>query len=171
MKWTLLIAAVILAGCGTATETTRTTEQPASADVLRKYESDFRPSDHDPVASAASAKDTARTASDTATSAEAGVPEEYVAGFRVQIFASTSIDAAKQKKEEAETLFPKEWFYIQYDAPTYKIRAGNFQQRYEAERFARQADEHGFKDSWPVPERVLKNPPPPQRKEPSPNGQ
>jgi hypothetical protein len=172
MKWTAMIAALILTGCGTATDVTKTTDQPAPADALRKYESEFRPSDHDPVAAAATAKDTARAATDSTESTDAGgEPVEYVPGFRVQIFASTSIDAAKQKKGEAETLFPKEWFYIQYDPPTYKIRAGNFQQRYEAERFVRQANDQGFKDSWAVPERVVKNPPPPQRKESTPSGQ
>lgn len=170
MKWTVMIAAVILTGCGTATDATKTKE-PAPGEALRKYESEFRPSDHDPVTASTAAKDTGSAPSDSMRVADEGVPVEYVPGFRVQIFASTSIDAAKQKKEEAETLFPNEWFYIQYDPPTYKIRAGNFQQRYEAERFARQANEHGFKESWAVPERVLKSPPPPQRKEPAPNGQ
>jgi hypothetical protein len=170
MKWTVMIAAVTLVGCGAATDVTKRTEQPPPADDLTKYESDFRPSDHDPVVASAMTTDTAGTVSESTSSVEAGVPVEYVPGFRVQIFASTSIDAAKQKKQDAEALFPTEWFYIQYDPPTYKIRAGNFQQRYEAERFARQADQQGFKESWAVPERVLKNPPPPQRTEPAPNG-
>jgi hypothetical protein len=164
MKWTIVIAAFLIAGCGSTNETTKKPDgQTPAGDNLRKYESDFRPSDHDPVDVAAALADTAIESTDTATAIDAAEPVECVQGFRVQIFASTSIDAAKQKKAEAEALFPKEWFYIQYDPPTYKIRVGNFLQRYEAERFARQADEQGFRDSWAVPERVIKNPPPVQR--------
>jgi hypothetical protein len=157
----LALAGLLLAGCGSTNEAAKKPEgQAAAGDNLQKYESDFRPSDHDPIDVAAAARDTLSETADTAAAVQPDQPVEYVQGFRVQIFASTSIDAAKQRKTEAEGLFPKEWFYIQYDPPTYKIRAGNFLQRYEAERFVKQADEQGFRDAWAVPERVIKNPPP-----------
>jgi hypothetical protein len=164
MKWLVIIAGLVVAGCASTTEKTRTEGTHPPEEDLRKYESDFRPSDHDPaVAVRHTTRDTARSVQDTEGNASDSLPEEYVSGYRVQIFVSTNIDAAKQKKGEAEALFPHEWFYLEYDAPTYKVRAGNFLQRYEAERFARLAGEQGFKDSWPVPERVLKNPPIPSR--------
>jgi hypothetical protein len=122
-------------------------------------ESDFRPSDLDPDAptreNGAGNRGPALTA-DTTGAVQASLEQEQ--GFRVQLFATPSIDEAKAKKEEAETQFPEERFYMEYDAPTYKIRAGNFKTRFDADRFARQLIEKGFPDSWAVPSRIYKNP-------------
>jgi hypothetical protein len=158
-----LIPAVLLSACSPGRETAR--ESPAAAgDALGRYESDFRPSDHDTLAALPSHADAPLTRQYRDTAGISAAPEgELVQGFRVQIYSSTDIDAAKARKLEAESYFPSEWFYLQYDPPTYKIRGGNFLQRYEAERFVRLAAEKGFGDSWAVPERVLKQPPPPAR--------
>jgi hypothetical protein len=163
---TLLIPAALLSACTPGRETTR--EQPASAprDAMVQYEADFRPSDHDTLPAATSRTGGPLLPQDRVNTGNTAAPEgegELVQGFRVQIYSTTDIDAAKAKKLEAESYFPSEWFYLQYDPPAYKIRGGNFLQRYEAERFARQAAEKGFKDSWAVPEKVLKQPPPPAR--------
>jgi hypothetical protein len=88
------------------------------------------------------------------------VPDQ-APGYRVQLISTTSIDEAKARKLYAESLFPAEWFYLQYDPPTYKIRAGNFLIRFDADRFRSQAVERGFAGAWVVPEHVFKNPPPP----------
>jgi hypothetical protein len=63
-------------------------------------------------------------------------------------------------KADAETQFPEEWFYVVYDAPTYKVRAGNFLERYEADRFGKLLAEKGYRDAWVVPEKVYKDAPP-----------
>jgi hypothetical protein len=85
-------------------------------------------------------------------------PNEYVSGFRVQIFSSTDIDEANGMKVAAEQRFPGEVFYVAYEPPTYKVRVGDFLQRYDADRLARTLREAGYSDSWIVPDRVLKNP-------------
>lgn len=162
----LLLAAAFLAGCGGGGGTSRETAPAERGDPLARFESDFRPSDHDtlpaPAAHAATAP-SARQGEAAQPSSPAPGEDELVPGFRVQIFATTDIDAAKAKKLEAESDFPSEWFYLQYDPPTYKIRGGNFIQRYEAERFVKLAVEKGFADSWAVPEKVFRQPPPPSR--------
>jgi hypothetical protein len=84
-----------------------------------------------------------------------------VQGFRVQILSTASIDSANARLREAAEAFPSEWYYLEYDAPTYKVRAGNFLTKYEADRFAKQLIERGYKTAWTVPQRVYKNPPPP----------
>ena len=153
----------LMTGCSSSPEATRGTSPSAPGDALGRWEADFRPSDHDTLAASAQRPGTAQRAgmSDTLSNAPpAGDESELVAGFRVQIFSTTDIDEANQKKAEAEADFPAEWFYMQYDPPAYKIRGGNFLERYEAERFARQAIEKGFKDSWAVPEKVLRHPEP-----------
>jgi hypothetical protein len=81
-----------------------------------------------------------------------------VQGFRVQVFSSTSIDAVRTKREEFESLFPEEWFYVEHHAPSYKLRAGNFLNRFEADRFARTLADQGYTEAWAVPEKVFKSP-------------
>jgi len=155
------LVCTIIAGCSSSPESSRETSSPAPKDVLARWEADFRPSDHDTLPAALQRPGASRTGGDSDTlqaSPGTGAESELVPGFRVQIFSTTDIDEANQKKAEAEADFPSEWFYMQYDPPTYKIRAGNFIERYEAERFARQAIDKGFTDSWAVPEKVLRQP-------------
>jgi hypothetical protein len=162
----VFIAVLVLAGCGGSTNATK--ESPGRTvprdEDLQTYEKEFRPSDHEPdvreggeanVLPPLPGKIGPRT--DSAVASD----EELVPGFRVQIFATADIDAAQQRKAEAENLFPDEVFYMQYDPPVYKIRGGNFKQRYEADRFARLAIDRGYPESWVVPEHVVKSPPAP----------
>ena len=161
------LAGALNAGCSSSPESSRTAPPPGPGDGLARWEADFRPSDHDtlsaPPPRAGVQGGSAGERDTLAASAPAGGESVLVPGFRVQIFSTTDIDEANQKKAEAEADFPAEWFYMQYDPPTYKIRGGNFLERYEAERFARQAIEKGFRDSWAVPEKVFRRVSPPDR--------
>jgi hypothetical protein len=160
-----LLAAGFIAGCSGGQQAARD-GSAESAEELHRYESDFRPSDHDPDRSPAhggAATNGSRPDTSAGYDPSLSADEEYVQGFRVQLFSTTSIDAAKAKRAEAESYFPGEWFYMQYDPPTYKLRAGNFRQRFEADRFARLAAEKGFTDAWTVPEKVFKRSPSPPR--------
>lgn len=161
-----LISAVfgglLLVGCKASQETEITKEQTRDEE-LRLYETTFRPSDYDRAAAPKAPLDTVKLteAEDSLfTPATTPVPEE-VSGFRVQIVTTTSIDEANRKKSLGESLFPDEWFYLEYDQPTFKIRAGNFLTRFEAERFRSQIAERGFSGAWVVPARVFRHPPPP----------
>jgi hypothetical protein len=164
----IALALGFLAGCGGSKEA----EKPSTVvdETLKKYEAQFRPSDYDPEPKGGSAH-SGQAFSDTADSVEMS-PEsstsmELVSGFRVQLVATSSIDEANAKKVEAEGIFPGEWIYVEYDPPSYKVRAGNFQNRVEADRFAKLASGKGFQEAWAVPERVYKSPPPPPRPSPS----
>jgi hypothetical protein len=160
----LFIPAALLSACSPGTEATHESPATGAQDAMGRYESDFRPSDHDTLPPPPSHADAPALRQNRDIPGNAAAPEgegELVQGFRVQIYSTTDIDAAKAKKLEAESYFPSEWFYLQYDPPTYKIRGGNFLQRYEAERFVRLAADKGFGDSWAVPEKVFKQPPPP----------
>jgi hypothetical protein len=160
----VLIPAALLSACSPGREATHESPSSGPQDALGRYEADFRPSDHDTLPAPPSysgAPLIQGKGENTGNSATAEA--ELVQGFRVQIYSTADIDAAKAKKLEAESDFPSEWFYLQYDPPTYKIRGGNFLQRYEAERFVKLAVEKGFADSWAVPEKVFKQPSPPAR--------
>jgi hypothetical protein len=157
----IVLSALFLARCGPSSETQKEDASPDSAEDLWKYEAEFHPSDYEPDVAAILDEIKQITKEDREAPAEihSTEPVELVSGFRVQIFASSNIDVANAAKLEAEGLFPQQWFYLVYDAPTYKIRAGNFVRRYDADKFAKLLAEQGYRDAWIVPERVYKNPP------------
>ena len=145
---------LLLIACGDTQEASREVK-------LKDYEATFRPSDFDEPVSDFFPDTQKVTRKDSSTAiAEITQAPEVTRGYRVQIFAATSYDDAMKTKSDAEAQFPDEWFYVVYDAPTYKVRAGNFVERYEADRFAKVLTEKGYRDSWVVPEKVFKNPPP-----------
>jgi hypothetical protein len=167
MKWAIAALVISLAGCGPSRDAAKEEAGKSTTEDVRRFESDFRPSDYDPdpeknihpSVTTSGVSDTPKTGEES---------PEQIQGYRVQIFQSASIDEAKAQKSAAESLFPLEWFYLQYDPPTYKVRAGNFASRFEADRFAKVMTEKGFPGSWAVPERVFKSPPNPPAREPQP---
>jgi len=159
-----LLCALLLVSCSSS----RSPEAEAGRAVaeLHSFESDFRPSDYEPDPMPPDLLPPTRTGADTIRldlppTETPEAPVEMISGYRVQVFSTTNIDTAKTRKAAAELQVPGIWFYLDYDPPTYKIRAGNFQNRYEAERFARTLAHQGYPDAWAVPQRVFKNPPPP----------
>lgn len=169
----IALSALFLAGCGPSSETTKKEDIPDHVKELWKSEAEFDPSDYNPDVAAILEEVNKSNEKDQEAMVEVTTtePVNFVSGFRVQIFASTNIDQANTAKLEAEALFPEQWFYLVYDAPTYKIRAGDFLQRYEADKFAKRLAEHGYYDAWIVPERVYKNPPMRPTPEQNPNNQ
>lgn len=158
-KLVLALGIISLTSCAATKETEQDSQK---GDILKQYEATFRPSDYDqplkdlfPEVRTSAGKDSSAGAIELPPQAL-----ELTQGYRVQIFATTSHDEATQMKADAETQFPEEWFYVVYDAPTYKLRAGNFLERYEADRFGKSLAEKGYRDAWVVPEKVYKNAPP-----------
>ena len=158
-KLVLTIAIGLLTSCGTLKESE---DESKGGARLREYEASFRPSDYDlplkdffPETHGPAGNDTTGTGSRIPPQ-----PPELIQGYRVQIFATSSYDDATNMKETVEAQFPDEWFYLVYDAPTYKLRVGNFIERYKADRFAKTLAEKGYKDAWVVLEKVYKEPPP-----------
>ena len=152
-KLSLLFGLVLLTSCGTIK---KSEDETSTSRKLREYEESFHPSDYDqppkdffPDGRGSTGRDSGNTS--TVVTAQ---PLELTQGYRVQVFATTSYDDVTRMKTTVEGQFKNEWFYIVYDAPTYKLRAGNFIERYEADRFTKLLAEKGYKTSWVVPERV-----------------
>ncbi len=163
----IIFASLLVLGCGASKEL----EKPkSSGNILKEYEDRFRPSDYDMdpkvfLSELRREKEKKSIPSEPAVSD----PPLPTPGFRVQMLATTDIDEANGKKAEAEAAFAGEWFYIAFDAPTYKIRAGNFLVRDDADMYAKFLQENGFPDAWVVPEKVIRNiqpRPDPQREVP-----
>jgi hypothetical protein len=159
-RLTPIILLLLFIGCRQSKDTTKAGDAHESGGTSNRYEEDFQPADHDPdiYVLLGEQRDSAQHRGNFQPSVTPTEPAEVVAGFRVQLLSSEDIDEARTKKAEAESLFPNEWIYMVYDPPTYKIRAGNFVARFEADRFLKQAIERGYKNAWIVPEKVFKNP-------------
>lgn len=69
--------------------------------------------------------------------------------YRVQVFASNSIDAVRDIKKELETR-TKAAVDIGYDAPYYKVFAGDFPNRTDAEQLLKILKKRGYADAWVV---------------------
>ena len=83
------------------------------------------------------------------------VEEEILQGFRIQIFASASIDEANSTRASALQKFVVDSVYVVYDAPVYKVRVGDFPSRYDANQRLPRLIEKGFPDAWVVPDRIV----------------
>ena len=157
-RLSLVVGILLLTSCGTLKESE---DYGKSNRKLKEYEASFRPSEYDqpvgdffPETHGPISKDTSNTSITLPSQSQ-----ELIQGYRVQVFATPSYDDIIKMKETVESQFPEEWFYIVYDSPTYKLRVGNFLERYDADRFVRQIAEKGYKVAWVVPEKVYKNPP------------
>jgi hypothetical protein len=90
--------------------------------------------------------------------------ERLVEGFRVQLFQSTSLRLAESFRDNAvlELGVP---VYLEYEAPLYKVRAGNFRLRAEAEAWAGQLSGRGYQRADVVATLVDTGAPVPARNE------
>jgi hypothetical protein len=160
---TLVAASLLflLAGCSSRMERSAEPRSDEGLDVLRRYEAEFTPSDFDSLRTTDSLAATHGNLSNAGNNSSVLDASESMQGFRVQLLSTTNIDDATSMRSRAEAAFPDEWFYVEFDPPTYKLRAGNFHSRYDADRFARALSGKGFAEAWPVPARIVRNPPPP----------
>jgi len=80
----------------------------------------------------------------TTTATGPGVP-----GYRVQIFASSTNEGAEKVAGEARFKFT-ERVYVEYVAPYYKVRVGDYKNRSDAEILREKARNLGYPDAWIV---------------------
>jgi hypothetical protein len=155
-SYLVFLCAALLAGCGSSEKSVKNKGTPTGEDQLRTYEAGFRPSDYDAEIRGLLNEGKTKPPPQTLEGGQGVRPQtlELVPGFRVQVFSSSNIDQAKAKKEEMELRFPGVRFYLVYDAPSYKIRGGNFLTRFDADRFLKDVTTEGFSDAWVVPEKV-----------------
>ena len=71
---------------------------------------------------------------------------DYSIGFRVQIFASSNLEKAKEIKKQIESKMSMK-VYIEFDDDMYKVRIGNFNSRKDASE-TRKTLTSLFPDCW-----------------------
>ena len=69
--------------------------------------------------------------------------------YRVQLLASSRIETVREKKKEVEKKI-SEPVMIGYEAPYYKLYAGDFLKRQDAQSFLPTLKRLGFQDAWIV---------------------
>lgn len=73
-------------------------------------------------------------------------------GYRVQVFIGIEREAANNAKGSFLTKFPGVDCYMKFQEPSYRIRAGNFITRADAEEFSKRARAAGFLGAFVVRE-------------------
>jgi hypothetical protein len=129
--------------------------------ILNIFEKSFRPSEYDAdlhLKSKNSGDTTRHIAIPPDTFAVA--PPDTVQGYRIQVLATNDFDEATSARNSLTIALPKLWVYMVYDAPTYKIRVGDYVNRSDAYLSLDSLVAMGYKEAWIVPDRVIKNPPP-----------
>jgi cell division septation protein DedD len=82
-------------------------------------------------------------------------PEKvYIPGWRIQVFASSSMSNADAISRKARQRFT-EPVYVEFDPPLYKVRVGDFLSKEDARHMANRAKAEGY-DAWVVEALVIK---------------
>jgi cell division septation protein DedD len=80
--------------------------------------------------------------------------QAFTPGWRVQIFASSSMVSAEALASRARRQFT-EPIYVEYEPPLYKVRVGDFLTKEDARHMANRAKAENF-DAWVVEDLVLR---------------
>jgi hypothetical protein len=80
--------------------------------------------------------------------------QAFTPGWRVQLFASSSMVSAEALASRARKQFT-EPIYVEYEPPLYKVRVGDFLTKEDARHMANRAKAENF-DAWVVEDLVLR---------------
>lgn len=137
-----------------STAVTRTVQSALSKDTLVVH--------HDTLSNSADTfaarKDTLAARRDTLDIITSNETLNTIPGFRVQLMSTQDLSEAIDAKARADGLLNSYNVYIIYDSPYYKVRAGDFRARYDANQAADYIAAHGFHEAWLVPDNVFRNP-------------
>ncbi len=79
---------------------------------------------------------------------------QEINGFRVQIFRTEDINEAKRRESIYIDTFGEENIVLIFEKPFYRIRAGRFRNKEEAEEFQNSIIQRGILNSIIIPDRV-----------------
>lgn len=134
---------------------------PVRKEKLSTFEKSFKPSEYDTDIELLHKKENqARPIVDVPVETFTVAEPETVQGFRIQVFSSNNYDDAMTLRNTLNVELPAQWVYMVYDAPTYKVRVGDYTNRADANLAVDGFIEKGYKGAWVVPDRVAKNPQP-----------
>jgi hypothetical protein len=161
--FSLCLTFFLALGCSSSAPVVQEQQQPKQEvkkerkAPLSEYEATLRPSDYDQeveVVQKVHVEEKQRQQLEIPKDSTL-VQEEVLQGFRIQIFSSASIDDANAARTGALARFAQDSVYVVYDPPVYKVRVGDFVNRYEANQRLPEFGDKGYKDAWVVPDRVV----------------
>ncbi len=85
---------------------------------------------------------------------------KLIEGFRIQLLSTKDLENATRSKAMAQerlSNLPLK-FYLEFDSPYYKVRAGDFKTREEAESMRGIIRSRGYPQAWIVKTKVWSNP-------------
>jgi hypothetical protein len=157
---TLLLTGIfLLSGCSSR-KVVREDAEARAAEELNEFEKSFNPAEYN-TPFILEQETPAQPGTEQREFPDYELPEEqeFIQGFRIQVYSSTDVEAAQEVYNFADSLFIDQWIYVVYEVPFYKIRVGDFQTRPQANRILTEVLRRGFRDAWIVPDKVLKAPP------------
>ncbi|MFA6468087.1 MAG: SPOR domain-containing protein [Bacteroidota bacterium] len=128
-------------------------------ELLGTFERSFKPSFYDTEVYLFKRNDSTKTNGRSIDQLTAA-PPETLQGFRIQLLATNNFDEANTTRNALTLANHDLWIYLVFEAPTYKIRVGDFVNRAEAKPLLQMFQEQGFRKAWIVPDRIIKNQPP-----------
>jgi hypothetical protein len=161
----IIIILLVLAGCASSSIQTTTT---AASSASEKMDESFDPlslDDEDIVFPQPTQKRSIEQPSDLPPGenipAESLSPEnKLIEGFRLQLLSTKDLASATRSKAMAQEQFsdlPLK-FYLEFDSPYYKVRAGDFKTREEADALRGTVRSRGYPQAWIVKTKVWSNP-------------
>jgi hypothetical protein len=155
-----LIFLLLIAGCSSSKRVEKEKPDEGLKEFLAKYEKTFDPSAYNPEVDSIKVEEQhVHDAVESANAVEIALPET-IPGFRIQVVFTPEIEEATLIRDSVNAFVPEEWIYVVFDEPYYKVRIGNFAERYEAQALLRRLISMGFNEAWIVPDKIIKNPPP-----------
>jgi hypothetical protein len=151
-----LFVAVFLAGCSAAEQSVHEEERS-----IQEHEESFDPSDYRSEPMEIPEPPARENALLEEREATVWIERtERVMGYRVQLFSTTDIDRAQEalerfRQESQELQLDVGRLDMSYDAPYYKIRAGDFLGRKQADELRDALREAGIDDAWVVRDNVF----------------
>jgi hypothetical protein len=147
----ILIGVLIIGSCSSTKKAAAPKGKP-----LQEYEKNFDPSKY--------RKPPAEKKPDpiSPVTTKSAIPEtmrieriEKVMGYKIQLYSTTDLDDAMKMKEtyaqkiDSLSNGPTE-IDVEYDAPYYKVRVGNYLQKKSADAMKEDLKSHGMPEAWIV---------------------
>ena len=135
--------------------------EEAESRPIREHEREFDPARYRPVPREEPSDERAPQTTPTETPPVWIERLEKVMGFRVQLHSTTEVDAAQrmlaQLRLRLDSLqIDPGRLDLGFDAPYYKIRAGDFVQKADADALREQLHAAGLVDAWVVRDSIIR---------------
>ena len=161
----VLFSVILAAGCASSKKTVDERTKSGASSAL--YDESFDPlslNDDDIVikgkadkASPAAGRKDAEKVPEKTTAVTSSLSFQEADGYRVQILATKSYEAATVAQQTAEEQFAPLNYktYISFEAPQYKVRVGDALTRSEAEEIRAAARDFGYRGAFIVRSKVM----------------